>query len=427
VYTEAAPSWNHRIKQIFEMTSNLELPDKKKLQAIYERYAEVRFLTSKDIEQYLETVLDSLFPRPTVKGRVKDFSSYYKKYLKLLKQTPGVNPIITDVIGIRVICPFIEDIGKVQSLIAQNFEVLDTERKGSNYSYKEFGYESIHLLITIPEDVIQKRGVSECSVAEIQIRTILQDAWAEVEHELVYKAEFTPFDEPMKRKLAAINASLSLADTIFQEIRNHQLDLYAESGKRRENFFNKLEENVDTLLYSDVEARNEMKALSVWEHSKGAVTIDELLLNALYAHNRNDFDTAIDLYTRILSMSPKNDIISIIYIHRGMANFASSSYEEAILDFDRALEFDAKAYKAAYYRGLIRLVLRQWAEAVEDFTLSLTINPYQPFCLYRRSHANYHNSDKIQALSDCEAALSIMPEFDDALKFRKFILGKLKL
>jgi putative GTP pyrophosphokinase len=409
------------------MISNFELPDKKRLQAVYERYAETRFLTSKDIEQRLETIFDSLSPRPTVKGRVKDFSSYYKKYLKLLKQIPGINPVITDIIGIRVICPFIEDLTKVQSLIGQNFNVVDIEKKGSNYSYKEFGYESIHLLITIPDDIIQNRGVTECSEAEIQIRTILQDAWAEVEHELVYKAEFTPFDESMKRKLAAVNASLSLADAIFQEIRNHQLDLHAESGKRRESFFNKLEENVDTFLYSNTEVQNEIKALTVWEHSKGAITIDELLLNALYAHNRNDFDTAIALYTRILSMNPKNDIISIIYVHRGMANFARSKYEEAILDFNCALEFDAKAYKAAYYRGLVKLVLRQWIEAADDFTLSLTINPYQPFCLYRRSHANYHNGDEIQALSDCEAALTIMPEFDDALKFKKFILGKLQL
>jgi putative GTP pyrophosphokinase len=409
------------------MTSNFELPDKKRLQAIYERYAETHFLISKDIERRLETIFDSLSPRPTVKGRVKDFGSYYKKYLKLLKQTPGINPVITDIIGIRVICPFIEDLAKVQSLIVQNFNVVDTEKKGSNYSYKEFGYESIHLLITMPDDVIQYGGVSECSNVEIQIRTILQDAWAEVEHELVYKAEFTPFDESMKRKLAAVNASLSLADAIFQEIRNHQLDFHAESGKRREDFFNKLEENVDVFLYSDAEVQNEIKALTVWEHSKGAVTIDELLLNALYAHNRNDFDTAIALYTRILSMSPKDDIISIIYVHRGMANFARSDYEGAILDFKCALDFDAKAYKAAYYRGLVKLVLRQWIEAVDDFTLSLTINPYQPFCLYRRSHANYHNGDKIQALSDCEAAITIMPEFDDALKFKKFILSKLKL
>ncbi|MDR0558103.1 MAG: (p)ppGpp synthetase [Treponema sp.] len=407
----------------------MDLPDKKKLQDSYIHYAEVRLATAKGIEACLENILSFLSPRPTVKGRIKDFDSYYKKYIKLLKQNTGnaEAPLITDIIGIRVVCPFIVNLDEVQQIIGEHFTVIDIEKKGSNYSYKEFGYESIHLLINIPHDIIEKFTYSGCDVAEIQIRTILQDAWAEVEHELVYKAEFTPFDMNMKRKLASINASLSLADIIFQEIRDYQQQLHAESSKRREDFFNKLEENIDTFLFSDIELASETKAYTVWEQSKNNanMSIDDLLLTALYAHNRKDFNTAIKQYTRILSMRPKNNIISIIYSHRGMANFAQSCYEDAVVDFNKALEYDDKAYKAAYYRGLVRLVQRKWVEAVDDFTLSLAINPYQPFCLYRRGHANYHNGDKIQALSDCEATLLLMPDFEDAMKFKKFILHRM--
>ncbi|MDR2192904.1 MAG: (p)ppGpp synthetase [Treponema sp.] len=407
----------------------MELPDKKKLQNTYIRYSDIRLATAKSIEEYLEDALSMFSPRPTVKGRIKDFDSYYKKYIKLLRQSPerAEAPLITDIIGIRVVCPFIENIREVQHIIGKYFTVIDIERKGSNYSYKEFGYESIHLLVNIPEAIVKKHSYSGCEVAEIQIRTILQDAWAEVEHELVYKAEFTPFDMPMKRKLAAINASLSLADTIFQEIRNYQQQLYAESGKRREDFFNKLEENVDTFLFSDDELASETRAYTVWGQNKTNETIDELLLNALYAHNRKDFAMAIKQYTQILSMNPKDDIISIIYSHRGMANFAQSCYDDAVIDFNKALEYDGKAYKAAYYRGLVKLVQRAWDEAVDDFTISLDINPYQPFCFYRRGHASYHNGDKIQALSDCEAALRLLPDFEDALKFKQFILHKMNL
>jgi putative GTP pyrophosphokinase len=405
------------------------VPDKKSLQEVYNQYAAVRLLTSRDIEQCLEEIFSILYPRPTVKARVKDFGSYYKKYIRILKQdTSGTEtPLITDIIGIRVICPFIGNLSEVENLIKKRFAVLDTERKGSNYSYNVFGYESIHLLIEIPTAVVNQRGNSGCDVAEIQIRTILQDAWAEVEHELVYKAEFTPFDEPMKRKLAAINASLSLADTIFQEIRNYQQQLHTESGKRREDFFNQLEESTDAFLSDEyVEDTNQLiEPDTPVHHTFTTNTIDDLLLNALYAHNRKDFDAAISLYTKILEMKPKNNIVSIIYNHRGMANFARSLYEDAILDFDKALEFDAKAYKAAYYRGLVWLVLCRYNEAVEDFTLSLTINPYQPFCLYRRGHAHYHSGDQIQALSDCESALSLMPDYEDARRLKNLILREL--
>ena len=100
--------------------------------------------------------------------------------------------------------------------------MLDVERKGSERSFREFGYESIHLLVELPEDLREEARGFDRPAFEVQLRTILQEAWAEVEHELVYKAEFTPFDEPMKRKLAALNANLSLSDIIFQEILDYQ-------------------------------------------------------------------------------------------------------------------------------------------------------------------------------------------------------------
>ena len=91
----------------------------------------------------------------------------------------------------------------------------------------------------------------ESTAFEVQLRTILQEAWAEVEHELVYKAEFTPFDEPMKRKLAALNANLSLSDIIFQEILDYQRRLTSELERRRSAFYGKIEDVMDRPLELD--------------------------------------------------------------------------------------------------------------------------------------------------------------------------------
>jgi putative GTP pyrophosphokinase len=286
------------------------------------------------------------------------------------------------------------------------------------------------LLIRIPQGLIEKRGTLDCEVAEIQIRTILQDAWAEVEHELVYKAEFTPFDDSMKRKLAAVNASLFLADIIFQEVRDYQRQLNGELGKRRNSFFKKIEESTDALLF---EADKPEEFISgdlaplVSLSPANKTTIDDLLLNALYAHNKNQFPEAIRFYSQILEMKPDDSISSLIYKHRGMANFAQSQYQDAIDDFSQALVLDDGAYKAAYYRGIVRAVLRQYAEAVDDFSLSLHINPYQSFCLYRRGQAHYHLEDYPQALADCEAALALDPQSSSAEKFRQLLLKKFKM
>jgi putative GTP pyrophosphokinase len=404
-------------------------PERGKLQKEFDATYHNRVLITEDLKNRLEEVFHTMRPRPTVKGRAKSFQSYYKKYIRLLQQQPDKTkvPVINDLIGLRVVCTFIEDLSSVETALQNAFQITEVERKGSNYSFKEFGYESTHILIKIPEDIIKKRGHPGCSIAEIQIRTILQDAWAEVEHELVYKAEFTPFDEPMKRKLAAVNASLSLADIVFQEIRDYQRQLNRELGKRRESFFKKIEEATDGLLFQEELATEEKRPRTLFklEPSKGGESIDDLLLDALYAHNNENFDKAIALYTRILQANPNDYVKSIIYKHRGMAHFAQSRYEEAIEDFTQSLSYDHSSYKAAYYRAVVKSVLQKYSEAIDDFSLALQINPYQFFALYRRGQAYYHMGDIPKALADCENALLIEPDNESALRFRELLLKKL--
>jgi len=406
-------------------------PDSNSLRLEYDRFFPERNIILHELETCTAEALANMSSRPRLSGRIKSFESYFKKYIRLLKE--GSAPSISDLIGIRVICPFLEDLVVAEELIKKKFTVIEVERKGGDHTFREFGYESIHLLIEIPQEIIKKRGKPGTNLrgetAEIQIRTILQDAWAEVEHELVYKAEFSPFDNPLKRKLAAVNASLSLADIIFQEIRSYQRELNGELGKRRDSFFKKIEESTDAVLLAGQgalpEDRVETEAAPVTE-TPSNVSIDELLLNALYAHNKNQLDKAIKVYTRILSMNPDDTVRSLIYKHRGMAYFARSHYNEAIADFSESLRLDPKSYKSAYYEGVVCSVLGLHSKAIDAFNRSLNINPYQPYCLFRRGQAYYHLEDFPQALGDCEAALAL-ESFEACRKFRDLVLNKLKM
>ncbi|MDR1836959.1 MAG: tetratricopeptide repeat protein [Treponema sp.] len=404
-------------------------PDKISFFSEYQKYSEVRHLIVGEIKERVEQILHGFDSKPVVSGRIKDFASFFSKYLRLLKT--GLNdPQITDLLGVRIICPFIEDLQITENIINKNFTVIEKENKG-HYTFREFGYESTHFLIKIPVEFIERHGDPGTDIAEIQIRTILQDAWAEVEHELVYKAEFSPFDEPMKRKLAAVNASLSLADIIFQEIRSYQRKYSVEMEKRRGSFFQKIEESTDDLLFSAGQVSKNREAGptggTIIRNDKENLSIDDLLVNALSAHNQNRFNEAISQYSNILELKPSDAICSIIYKHRGMAYFACSQYNEAIEDFTLALDLDSKSYKAAYYRGVVHSVQRQYSRAIDDYTLSLAINPYQSFCLFRRGQAYYHIGDYPQALSDCENSLALEPENSSANKFKTLLHEKLKM
>ena len=404
-------------------SDSIFIPDKESLRIEFEAAVKTRYTTVKDTEARLESVLASLASPPTMKVRIKKFQSYYRKYLHLLRNGDA-NPKITDLMGIRIICPFIEDLAAAENLIKEHFNVIETEQKG-HFNFKEFGYESTHLLIKIPDDIVAAQGDTGCDVIEIQIRTTLQDAWAEVEHELYYKAEFSPFDVPMKRKLAAVNASLTLADIVFQEIRDYQKKLNSQLDKRRESFYQKIEEATDAVLFSDTLQKDNFLEIPVKD--KENISIDDLLLNALSFHNKNRFEEAITVYSRILELNPEKTITSIIYKHRGMAFFAQSKYHEATADFSFALALDKKSYKAAYYRGVVQSVLKHYSQAIDDYSLSLEINPYQAFCLYRRGQAYFHVGDYPQALADCEAAFSMEPDDGQIQKFRDLVKAKLKM
>jgi len=420
--------FSHNIVKSTEQ-SHAFLPEKNLFKSEYEKHEKTRQLVVNDIKERIEQILLPLNSNAVVSARIKNFDSFFLKHIKLLKAGDNT-PRITDILGIRIICPFIEDISAAEQLINENFHVEEEEKKG-HATFKEFGYESTHIMIKIPDDIIEEHGEVGIDVVEIQIRTILQDAWAEVEHELVYKAEFSPFDEPMKRKLAAVNASLSLADIIFQEIRSYQRKFTKEMDKRRKSFFQKIEESTDKLLFSEEDSSkssilNVSNVLSNSEYNENA-SIDDLLVNALSAHNQNRFNDAINQYSKILELKPNNNICSLIYKHRGMANFACSCYNEAIDDFNNAFALDNKSYKAVYYRGVVHSVLKVFSSAIDDYTLSLTINPYQSFCLFRRAQAYYHIGDYPQALSDCENSLALEPGNKLAVKFRDLLHNKLKM
>lgn len=424
------------------------IPNRAELESDYELRRPAYQSVLEDFERLVRDRLETGGLHPTIKGRIKSFESLYKKKIRLLRQArmSGVaKPLpITDIVGIRVVCPFLGDLERAVRILSTSFSVTEIERKGAERSFREFGYESIHLLVELPPELGAARPGLDIKSCEIQLRTILQEAWAEVEHELVYKSEFTPFDEPMKRKLAALNANLSLSDIIFQEIRDYQHRLTEELSQRRNDFYAKIESSID-VPFERVKRAARGEGFGADETSSPytplaerpaedagisrprPVSLDDMLLEALFVHNRGRYAEAIDIYSTILTANPPKEVAAVIRKHRGMAWFSESRYEEAIEDFSAAIKLDPKCYRAAYFRGVVHNVLEDYGSALEDYDLSLSINPYQYFALYRRAQAYWHLEDYAKTIADCDAALAIEPEREEAAALRRLAQAKLKM
>lgn len=408
----------------------VSIPHKNEIKEIYESYNAVLSSIMQKIEAKLKSTI-KLASMPTYKSRIKSFNSYYRKVLRLKAEEVarrGQLVELTDMMGIRIICAFMEDLKEVERQVRESFTVREVEYKGSGDNFREFGYESIHVLISIPEDCMPENPEVEIPkdmVCEIQIRTILQDAWAEVEHELIYKTEFTPFDMPLRRKLASINASLSLADTIFQEIRDYQKKLQMETAARRESFYEKVDEA--TSEFSEEEKAKKQNIARISPFVRG--TIDDLLLEAIHAHNSGEMEKAVSIYTQILESTPvpPAPVLSVVHKHRGMAYFASNDYDAALNDFDLSVKYDPNGFRSYYYKGIVYSVKEDYQHAIEAFNKSLEINEFQSHARYRRAVAYSKVGEDSKALEDLNAAEAMGLNDADCKLLKEKLLKKLDI
>ncbi len=382
----------------------------------------------------VEEGLEASQLRGTVKCRVKSFDSLYEKLLRKLRGA-GKDPLhapvhnhnhreepqhaspdyveITDLLGLRIVSPFLSDADRVETFIEEAFIVLEKERKGVPGNGGTFGYASTHYLCEVPEDLSggEPGGCAEeredCDTFEIQVRTILQDAWAEVEHELIYKSEDTPLNAPAKRKLAALNASLTLADMVFEEIRDSQRRLQSQLTQRRQDFMDRV---AGTLVDPPPDL------LPPEEIIPGAKDIDAMLLKGLQYHNAKDFDRAVETYTEILKGETRSFVRSVVFMHRGMANFARSEYEAAIEDFTNALVLDDDNWKALYYRGVIYRSTGRLDQALADLNKCVSLDIYRYESLLARAELLLHMGNHPGARRDAKRALRLEPESEDAMR-----------
>ncbi|TDD43161.1 GTP pyrophosphokinase [Saccharopolyspora elongata] len=108
---------------------------------------------------------------------------------KLARRGLPVDPVsarehLTDIAGVRVVCPFISDVYLLRDLIRQHqIEIVQT--KDYIAAPKPNGYRSLHLIIKVPVHLSDR---TELVAVELQLRTIAMDFWAAVEHELLYKS-----------------------------------------------------------------------------------------------------------------------------------------------------------------------------------------------------------------------------------------------
>ena len=125
-------------------------------------------------------------PIESIKSRIKTPESIWEKLNRrnLPIDVATIERDLTDIAGIRVICPFQDDIYNVADLLTTQDDVTLVEKKDYIKNPKPNGYRSLHLIIAVP--IYLATGKKMMKV-EVQLRTIAMDFWASLDHKLRYK------------------------------------------------------------------------------------------------------------------------------------------------------------------------------------------------------------------------------------------------
>lgn len=157
-----------------------------------------------------------------MKSRLKSPASIKEKLERrnLPNDIETIENELDDIAGIRVICSFPDDVYMLADALLNQDDITLIKKKDYIQNPKPNGYRSLHLIVSVPIFLAkEKRNMK----VEIQLRTIAQDFWASLEHQLRYKKDnsFTP--EMADELLYCANLSAEL-DEKMDNLRQHTFE-----------------------------------------------------------------------------------------------------------------------------------------------------------------------------------------------------------
>lgn len=179
---------------------------------------------------------------------------------------------ITDLVGIRIICYFSDTIDTISKEIEKSF-IVDLDNsvdKRKTLGISEFGYISVHYICSLFEEDCPDDNFKDIKF-EFQLRSVLQHAWAEIEHDLGYKTSYG-IPQAIRRDFSRVAGLLEIADREFLELRNN------------------------------VHAYEDMVNTKITTNNGDDISLDRISLNS-YIHLNTDFNKFVERLKTELSVT----------------------------------------------------------------------------------------------------------------------------
>lgn len=202
-----------------DLHSQMLLEDFISKKPIYEKIREVAYGIIQNIIQ------KNNFYVVATESRVKHEKSLAGKLELKGKKYSSIYDI-TDLVGLRIITFYTDEVDKISAFIEKAFNVdwensVDKRKLYSDENNDRFGYMSLHYIVRIPKEAYFDENMPEVNEIrfEIQMRTALQHVWATAQHDTGYKSD-VEVPAKYKREMSQLAGVLELADTAFTKVLN---------------------------------------------------------------------------------------------------------------------------------------------------------------------------------------------------------------
>ena len=204
--------------------------EKSEFRDFYDTHSSMLSNASRSLSSLLTDLLPQMgsIPISKIEARVKEREECIKKFN--LKYRHGfeenaqeyvIRDHISDLVGLRIVCLYEDDIEKISKVLEDQFEVVSVTDKIASIENTEgsFGYKGLHCDIKLknPRLELPEYGAYGDLCFEIQIRTIVQDSWSVLDHKIKYKKSIP---NRLKRRINTLAALFELADREFKQIRD---------------------------------------------------------------------------------------------------------------------------------------------------------------------------------------------------------------
>lgn len=262
-----------------------------------------------DLEDILSSIINTNhFRISNLSIRIKSENTLNRK-ITYKNKYQNINEI-TDIVAARIITLFEDDIDRLYECIEENFEIIEyNDKRKKNYDDSiEFGYNSLHLLLKFTKERCTLIEYSKYKdiIFELQIRTVLQHSWAEIEHGLGYKSKYE-IPKDIRRKLTRLSATLELVDEEFVEI-----------AKEVDEYNNGIV-HIDKVMKTDINAQSLIQYVSSSQR-----------LNDLFNNIVNEHKLVIEKDVHLISelrIVRRFHYLGFHYIHE-LDNYVSDNYND---------------------------------------------------------------------------------------------------